>query len=635
MKREQHARRRQPLRAWLLAMALSLAFVFGLTSVAAAASPLTIQKWADPLPVPPVATPTFKPFYSLWADYYEINMSASKHQFNAGLPLPTTDNVWTYGQPDKTPVLLGPTIVATSGRPVVIKWINNLPTALADFPLKDSIDPTIEGAPGFGPNPNAFGVTEVPPGAAIPHLHGGHTAARFDGTPMQWWTADGLKGEDFVTKTFTYMNDQPAALLWYHDHTMGATRFKPYLGLAAAYVLFDKVDTGTKINGQNVPSGYGKYHLPLVIQDKQFNADGTLFYPTEGISPTHPIWVPEFFGDTPVVNGKAYPYLNAEPRRYRLRLLNGSQARFYNLHFNDGTQDLTFHVIGSEQGLLPAPAAMDSLVIAPGERFDVIVDFTGMLGSTITMTNDAKVPYPDGEDAEPTMTELMKINVTQPLIGVDNTKAPGQLVLPAVPRLTATPGVAQRDIVAKETMIMVGEEEVPIEVLLNGYHFMDPTTDIIKAGTTETWQWINLTVDAHPMHPHLVASQVVNRQRFRDTNALDEVVEGVEDYKRDWQAYLESPRTLPKPDVNGVSPSSGEHYLVGPVILPAPEEMGFKDTVKSPPGMVTRTRAKFTLPSTSLLDYDWKTKSFGSWVYHCHILEHEENDMMRPFTVVK
>jgi spore coat protein A len=155
----------------------------------------------------------------------------------------------------------------------------------------------------------------------------------------------------------------------------------------------------------------------------------------------------------------------------------------------------------------------------------------------------------------------------------------------------------------------------PIEVLLNGYHFMDPTTDFIKAGTTETWQWINLTVDAHPMHPHLVASQVVNRQ------AIDVV-----GYTADWLAYLARGRTAPKPDV--------ANYLIGEIVPPAPEEMGYKDTVKAPPGYVTRTIAKFTLPWLSLLDYNWKTKSFGSWVYHCHILEHEENDMMRPFEVV-
>ena len=616
--------------------ALLSAGLMGISSPAYAQSP-PMAHWVDPLPVPPVATQTFKPLYSLWADYYEINMTASQHKFNRDLG-PAT--VWTYGQPGKTPVLLGPTIVAKTGRPVVVKWINNLPTALADFPLKDSIDPTIAGAPGFRPG-------EVPPGAAIPHLHGGHTAARFDGTPEQWWTANGVTGPNYVTDTFTYLNDQPATLLWYHDHTLGATRFKPYLGLAAAYLIFDNVDNGNTINGQKVPAGYGKYHLPLVIQDKEFNPDGTLFYPTKNngdfppddpaAHPVHPVWVPEFFGDTPVINGKAYPKLDAQPRRYRLRLLNGSQARFYNLHFKLAGRDLPFWVIGSEQGLLPQPAKKTGLLIAPGERFDVIVDFTGLRGQTVMMTNDANAPYPDGTEEAP-VPELMKIYINTPVPASDPDKSvlPAKLKLPAVPRLAATPGVAPRDIAAKETMVEGFEGElVPSEVLLNGHHFMDQTTDRIKAGTTETWQWINLTVDAHPMHPHLVASQVVNRQLFRDDSTTPEVVDGVEDYKTDWQVYLDSARTLPKPDVNGLSPSSGLAYLDGPPIPPAPEEMGFKDTVKAPPGMVTRTRAKFTLPATSLLDYDWRTKSFGSWVYHCHILEHEENDMMRPFEVVK
>lgn len=600
----------------------------------------SMEPWVDALPVPPVATTTFKPSISPPADYYEIDMTASQHKFHRDLG-PAT--VWTYGQPGKTPVLLGPTIVAKSGKPVVIKWINNLPTALADFPLKDAIDPTIEGAPGFGVN--EFGVHQVPPGAAIPHLHGGKTAARFDGTPMQWWTADGEKGDDYKTDTFTYVNDVPATLLWYHDHTMGATRFKPYLGLAAAYVLFDDVDNGMTITVkdtkgkklvQKVPAGYGVYHLPLVIQDKQFNSDGTLFYPTEGISSVHPVWVPEFFGDTPVINGKAYPYLDAQPRRYRLRFLNGSQARFYNVGFHQEIgSDLPFWVIGSEGGLLPAPTQKSRLLIAPGERFDVIVDFTGIpLGSTVMMTNDANEPYPDGDP--PVVTDLMKIyiNTAVPADDPDTTVLPANLILPAVPRLVATPGLPPRDVVAKENFDDLAFPDSPTEVLLNGYRFTDPITDKIKAGTTETWQWINLTVDAHPMHPHLVAAQVVNRQAFRDDPETIDVIEGVEDYKADWAAYLASGRTSPKPDVNGLS-SLGDPYLTDSIELPAPEEMGFKDTVKAPPGYVTRTRAKFALPWTSFQDYDWRTRSYGSWVYHCHILEHEENDMMRPFEVVQ
>jgi spore coat protein A len=407
---------------------------------------------------------------------------------------------------------------------------------------------------------------------------------------------------------------------------MGSTRFKPYLGLAAAYLIYDDVDdvvAGTiTVTGpdkdrkgklithvQKVPAGYGQYHLPLVLQDKQFNADGTLFYPTEK-SLMHDKWVPEFFGDTPVINGKAYPYLDAEPRRYRFRLLNGTQASFYDLHFRDGAEDLTFYVIGSEGGLLPAPVAKTSLVIAPGERFDIIVDFTDRFGSTVMMTNDARAPYPDGDETE--LPELMKINVTRPLVGSDDTVLPANLKLPAVPRLKATPRLALRDVVARENEDAVGD---PFEVLLNGYHFADDVTDIIKAGTTETWQWINLTVDAHPMHTHLVTFQVVDRQPF-----------DVEAYTADWDSYLASGRSPRlKPDV--------ARYVTGPPVPPAPEEMGFKDTVKSYPGYVTRIRATFSLPVTSLLDYDPKTGIFGDWVYHCHILEHEENDMMRPFRI--
>ncbi len=409
----------------LLVVALLVAGILGIAAPARAASP-DMSKWVDPLPVPPVAHETFNPLYSAWADYYEITMSASQHQFNSDLG-PAT--VWTYGQPGQDPVLLGPTIVAKSGRPVVVKYINQLPTDPNDFPLKDSIDPSIMGS-------------EVPTGAAIPHLHGGHTAARFDGTPMQWFTADGIKGPDYVTDTFTYMNDQPASMIWYHDHTMGSTRFKPYLGLAAAYLIFDKVDTGTKINGQNVPSGYGKYQLPLVLQDKEFNADGSLFYPTEGISDIHPIWVPEFFGDTPVINGMAYPYLDAQPRRYRLRILNGSQASFYNLGFHrEGGSDRPFWVIGSDGGLLPKPAKTTRLLVGPGERYDVIIDFTGIpLGSTVMMTNDANAPYPDGDPTA--VPELMKINIDTrvPASDRDKTVLPAKLKLPGIARLAPDEG---------------------------------------------------------------------------------------------------------------------------------------------------------------------------------------------------
>ena len=417
----------------------------------------------------------------------------------------------------------------------------------------------------------------------------------------------------YKTDTFTYTNDQPAALLWYHDHSMGATRFNPYLGLAAAYLLFDSVDTGNAINGQRVPSG--PYHLPIVLQDKIFNPDGTLYYNTQGNNAIHPIWVPEFFGDVPVINGKAWPKLTVEPRRYRLRFLNGSQARFYDFSFDRGGTPLTFHVIGSEQGLLPAPVATTHLLIAPGERFDVIADFTGLpLGTELILVNKALAPYPDGGMTD--LPELMKIVVGTPVAArnADQTVPGARLRLPAVPRLVPTPGLADRELVGQETADPA--TDTPVVMKFNGWGAMDPVTERVKAFTTETWDWINLTGDAHPMHMHLVSFQVLDRQ------PLD-----VDGYTAAWDAYLASDR---QPALKPVLAK----FLTGPPVPPAPEEMGGKDTVKAYPGLVTRVRATFDLPWTAALDLDLASRSFGSWVYHCHILEHEENDMMRPFEVV-
>jgi spore coat protein A, manganese oxidase len=554
-----------------------------------------MTKWVDPMPIPPAAKPMNTPV-TKGADFYRIAMTAHQHRFHSDLG-PAT--VWTYGVAGQPGVYLGPTIVAKSGRPVIIRWINQLPTDPDQFPLKGSIDPTIPGG-------------DLPSGRAVPHLHGGHTDASFDGTPMQWWTADGATGEDFVTETFTYANDQPASLYWYHDHAMGVTRLQPYLGLAAAYLMFDDVDNGKTISGQLVPSG--PYHLPIVLQDKTFNDDGTLWYPTTGISEVHPIWVPEFFGDTPVINGKAYPYLDAQPRRYRLRFLNGSQARFYNVSFELGETHLTFHVIGSEGGLLPEPVAMTELLIAPGERFDVIADFTGLpLGSIVMLSNDANAPYPDGDEIQ--LPQLMEIRIDTPVPANDPDRSVpgGQLRLPPVPRLNAMPNLPPRDVVLKEN---TDDDGNPIEVLLNGLHFTDPVNDIVKAGTTETWQFINLTVDAHPMHTHLVTFEVLDRQ------LLD-----VDGYASAWQAFLDSGRNPAlKPDLS--------FYTLGSPITPAPEEMGYKDTVKAYPGYVTRMRAKFVAPKNATTTYFAGRETYGKWVYHCHILEHEENDMMRPFLLV-
>jgi len=564
--------------------AMALSPKFGKFEAFAAAGTPNLAKFTNRIvhPIPKLTPDTIK---IEGADYYELTMSAGTHQFHSQLGIA---NTLRYGPMP----YLGPTIEAHRGRPVVVKFINNLPTLETDHPLAASIDPTV-------PDPMMY--PGLAGGRTTPHLHGGFTAPQFDGHPHSWFNKDGdrgshyfsLPGADLNEAIYQYSNDQFAAPLWYHDHAMGITRLNVYAGLAGLYLLRDDVELGL-----NLPSG--DYEVPLVVQDKIFTPTGQMFYPTTSGVPApypHQIWVPEFFGDTPVVNAVAYPFLDVEPRRYRLRFYNGSQARFYNFKFVAGNKNLPFWIIGMEQSLLPAPVMATKLLLAPGERADVIIDFAGLPKSTlVTLKNDAKAPFPGGQGGD--VSQVMQFKVSKPLSGRDTTTPPANLVLPAVPRLAPTLGAPMREIVMKETMDPI--TGVPTDVRLNGKWFDDGTIDENpKIGDTEIWQFVNLTVDAHPMHMHLVQFQVYDRQPFNA--AL---------YAADWMAG----RAMPV--IN---------YVTGPAVPPPLEEMGWKDTVKSMPGEITRVIAKFDVPPL--------TKLPAEYVYHCHILEHEENEMMRPFSV--
>jgi len=577
------------------------------SAYAAAGSP-NLKKFVDPLLSSiPVLTPAANPAYP-GADYYEIYMAPGRFRFSSQLPVTAPAGVfttWGYGSGAAFLGYLGPTIEAQSGTPVVVKYTNGLPTT--SHPVQASIDPTV-------PDPMMY--PGLMPGRVTPHLHGGFTDPRFDGHPHSWFTADGHHGSHYGTldptqpantAVFEYSNLQPGTMLWYHDHAMGITRLNVYAGLAALYFVRDPLDTGLPTNPLGLPAG--PYEIPLVIQDKQFNPDGSPFYPTVGVTAVHPIWVPEFFGDTPVVNGTAYPFLNVYPRRYRFRMLNGSQARFYNVWLaGPGKGNLPLWQIGAEGGLLPVPVPLQTLLIAPAERADVIVDFTGIKpGTTFVLSNDANVPFPGGgKPGGPNIPDIMQINVVAPPAGTppDTSIPPASLLLPPVPPLTPTPGAPVRQIVMKEKLDPI--TLAPIEVKLNERYFFEPPNETPAVGNTEMWQLVNLTVDAHPMHIHLVAFQVVNRQAFN-----------VAAFTAAYLAWVAGGRAGPEPDVN--------NYLLGAAIPPLPEEWGWKDTVKSYPGQVTRVVAKFDLPPGVVPP--------AEYVYHCHILEHEENEMMRPFVV--
>lgn len=595
----------------------------GISRLIQTASASAITPFADPLFIPPVAIPIPNKKYR-GADYYEIPIVQSKHRFHSSL-----DDASAYGFDGAT--YLGPTIVANKDRPVVIKFTNKLP--LGKHLFHDAIDTTIMGA-----SPDVEAAMNWKPGDPLPphwddenrvviHLHGGKTAPQFDGHPRAWFSpvgskqvnpypeAPAAKNGSFIYK---WSNEQPSATLWYHDHAWGITRFNPFAGMAAAYLIRDIFEDdlikgtnngGKNRSGQKIPGG--SYEVPIVLQDKLLDLNsGSMVYPNEGVTAYHPEWIPEYFGDIPVVNGTAYPYLDVEPRRYRFHFLNGSNARFYNIWFDNGSGQVPMWVIGSDQGFLPASAKISKLLISPGERFDVIFDFTGMqANTTLTLMNDANEPYPNGD--KPAFSQIMQFRIKKKLKGKDSTTPAKALKLPPIAsiRVSKTPRKSWREIVLQESMDPVTDS--PKEILLDGRHFTEsldnPELFLEMPGKKRVWQFINLTVDAHPMHIHLVAFKVVNRQPF-DVGKFTDA----------WNAWIAGGRAGKRPTIND--------YLIKKPYAPAPEEKGWKDTAKAYPGEVLRVATRFDLPSGV---------ESGNYVSHCHILEHEENDMMLQFRVQK
>ena len=565
--------------------ALVVARVSVAPPAAVAATP-NLSKFTEALPIPPVLDGTGG------GKSFTIAARESMWKFHANLPATRT---WGYWSGDTGIGYLGPTIEATR-RPsdtvatqLTVKWVNELDDAFLPNDL------TLPGA--------------VMPGEPVPivtHLHGGENHPQFDGTPLQWFTAGGQKGPHYITDTYTYYNEQLASMVWYHDHALGNTRTNVYAGLAGLYFIRDALDTGKPDNPLGLPAG--GYEIPLVLQDKTFNADGSLFYPTVGVVPSvHPQWVPEFFGDVAVVNAKIAPFAAVEPRRYRLRIVNGSQARFYNLKFTNTKNGKiqTFHQIGTDGGLLRAPVAMTMLLLAPGERADVIVDFTGLAGAQIQLKNDAKAPYPMGRGGQ--VVQLMAFNVTKPLNGTDTTTPAANLALPAIPRLPAPSNTRVQHL--SETLDPISGNPINLNVedapyLSETTHLPDVTTKP-KENDVEDWLLVNTTADTHPIHLHLVTFEVIDRRPFNVA------------------AYT--------PGV-----TAGQIPYSGGAVPAMPNENGRKDTVKAHPGEVTRIRARFELPDEGELVLPPNVGvSNPQYVWHCHILEHEENDMMRAFEVVQ
>ena len=563
------------LTKWIILLLLILS-VISISS----AQPLLLDAGAHPkfqhqLPIPAVMQPI-----TTGGNYYEASMSQFQ-QFlglydSYGNQLMTT--VWGYNG-----YYPGPTIEATVNQPITVKWMNNL-TDGAGNPLPHllPVDTTLHWA-----HPHSWPYGGVP---TVTHLHGGHTESASDGYPEAWFTPGFAEtGPFFVKEDYYYANDQEAATLWYHDHALGITRLNVYAGLAGFYLLRSQLE-----NNLNLPSG--AYEILLVIQDRMFYADGSLYYPheleyleEEGIEPDDLDFeitaLPEMFGDFILVNGMAWPYLEVEPRKYRLRFLNGSDSRFYNMSM----QGVTFFVIGTDGGLLNAPVELNKLLIAPGERMDVIIDFsaTNLLGKTLILKNDARSPYPFGTTVDPkTSGQIMAFKVTKPLTAPDLSQLPQLLRNTPIMPLGTTDKVRQlvlfegTDEYGRLKPLLGTAEQGPLE-------FFAPLTENPQIGEVELWEIINTTPDAHPIHLHLVFFQVQNTQKFNRSKFI-------------------------AGDPASIQP-------IGQPKAPAAEHSGWKDTYVVPPGEIARVKAMFDKE--------------GLYVWHCHILSHEDHEMMRPFYV--
>ncbi len=501
-----------------------------------------------------------------------------------------TSKVWGYGLAGRTPTYPGPTFVATKNVPLNIEWQNKL-TGGHFLP----VDPTLHWA--LTHMPGMWNQTTMKPVPIVTHLHGGHTEAASDGGPEQWFTPDfGMTGPAFVKKTYRYDNDQESATLWYHDHALGLTRLNVYAGLAGFYLLRDANELNLIAKGA-LPTGTRE--IELVIQDRQFTATGELYFPADPdptTSATYPSALPEFFGDIILVNGAAWPKLDVDKGKYRLRLLNGSDSRFYRLRLvRSGGGPLAFQQIGTDDGFLARPVTLGELVIGPGERADLVVDFKGLAtGETVTLKNDAATPYPFGTAVVPGSGPdvIMRFDVGAATVVNDASLLAELRKAPFV-----VPGISPpvRKLLLFEGRDTYGRIQPMLGVVngSTGMHKMwdDPITEVPAYGATEIWEFYNTTVDAHPIHLHAVSFEVKYRQKINFT----------------------LPATNPNGQVTGIA-------VAGAAIPPDPNEMGPKDTVRVMPGELTRVQARFDRP--------------GLYVWHCHILSHEDHEMMRPQLVV-
>ncbi len=677
-----------------------------------------IPQFVDPLPLLNISGGTMQTVIA-GTDQVELHM----REFKANM-LPTgtftpgiKPETWVWGYiagttvPSTVDTYIGPVIVATRGTPTEIKFVNDLGNTAGSQVLawKNSTDQTLHWADPLNGEANSCAMAPGRPNCpssfcashyngsipTVPHLHGGEVPPVLDGGPDMWFTSDGAyHGHAYYTRNpltdpqnsvvYRYPNSQEAAPIWFHDHALGITRLNVYAGLAGAYLIVDP--TNPPPSNLQGPADI----IPLVIQDRMFDINGQLFFPAGlpfSTNPEHPFWVPEFIGDTIVVNGKVWPKLNVQQKRYRFLFLNGSNARTYELFLEDpATKNFgpPMWIIGTDGGYLDTPVKLDpalgqKLLMQPGERYDVIIDFADNTNNptpsgTLIMRNTGRTPYPKGAPPDgSTIGRIIKFVVGAP--ATDNSYNPATLAplrTPMIRLVNPTTGTLATGVTPQKIrQLTLNEILMPtitlcggtypggsLELLVNNTKWSgkrgDGTTrtdftpvtigtnttyysELPMEGDTEIWEIVNLTADAHPIHTHLTQFQLMNRQSF-DTNKYPAA------YAAAFPGGMYIPEYGPPLDYNtGNTRALGGNpditpYLKSPVMPPAPNEAGWKDTVIMHPGEVTRIAVRYAPTdkpiNSSTLNYPFDPNAAGhGYVWHCHIIDHEDNEMMRPYRV--
>lgn len=489
--------------------------------------------------------------------------------------------MFVFGTSVESATFPGPTIEALQGVPLQVTWDNHLPDRHI-LPW----DPTVP--------------TAIPRGGGVPtavHLHGGVHPPQSDGHAYAWFTAGFReRGPAWTTPTYAYPNVQsPGGALWYHDHALGLTRANLLAGLLGAYVVRNPAAEAPL----GLPRG-DAFDRVLVLADRSFYADGSLYMNRTGDNPgVHPQWQPEYFGEAVTVNGKAWPFLRVARRRYRFRVINASNARFFNLSLSASSDGLSLsliplHVVGSDTSYLPRPVAVTHLLVAAAEAFDVVVDFSECAVPEAELVNTAPYPYPDGDAPNHLNGKVMKFVVEPARVRDDDDDSR----VPA--RLLDYVKVAEEDAARRRYIVLYEYEDEatgdPTHLYINGKRLEDPATETPRPGSTEVWEVINLTQDNHPLHLHLATFQAVRAREL----------DGLEEFKHCMERLNDAVRC----DV-------GRHAVGEEVAVPE-HERTWKNVVKIAPGFMTTVVVKFLMVDTGR-SYPFDATAEPGYVYHCHV----------------